>query len=113
LRLSSGTYFFDSLMLESSGRLLLDQTAGPVTIYIRTSFTYRGVTATTNGAFPNLFVGYLGTEEAFLESRFKGAVVAPNGKLTLGDLLGTHEGQFFAKSLELRTRAAVSFHALQ
>lgn len=112
LRLSSGTYFFDSLMLESTGRMLLDQTAGPVTIYIRTSFTYRGVTSVSNGAFPNLFVGYLGTEEAFLESRFKGAVVAPNGKLTLGDLGGAHEGQFFAKSVEVRARAAISFHAL-
>lgn len=107
VRLSSGTYFLDSLMLESTGKLVIDQAAGPVTIYVRTALTYRGSASVVGGAFPNLFVGYFGTQDAFIESGFRGGIVAPSGKLVLGDLRGAQEGRFFAKSVELRARARV------
>jgi hypothetical protein len=107
LQLSAGTYFFDELMLEGTSQLVLDQSAGPITVYVRTAFFYRGSASVVGGAFPDLLLGYFGTQDAFVESGFRGSIMAPNGKLVLGDLLGAHEGRFFAKSLELRARARV------
>lgn len=105
LSLRTGTYYLATLTLEPDARLLLDDAAGPVTIYIQSAFTDRGSISSTRGATvdPRLLVGYFGQSSAFLESVFRGTVIAPNGEVVLGSSSPmVFRGAFFAKSLLVR-----------
>lgn len=110
LVLRTGTYYADSLDLESGSKLTLDQAAGPVLLYIRNNvLIMRGQLSTVSGDAPDLLLGYLGTAEVIIEMPFTGTVVAPSAKLTLRTVTGGHVGAYFGKSLEVGPNTTVSF----
>jgi len=112
LILSSGTYYMDSLDLEPGSTLQLNQGAGSISILVKTALIYRGAITAQGGGQPNLLLGYLGTNAAFLEAPITAAVVVPNTTLTLGaGSGGTYIGSFFAKSLEVRSGVNVQYRA--
>jgi len=111
LTLTTGVYYLDSLDLEPSSKLMLNQDAGPVLIYVRNSPTLRGSIATTSGSPPDPLLGYLGTAEAIVEMPFTGTIVAPSAKLTLRSVSGGYTGAFFGKSIEVGPNTSVTFHA--
>ncbi len=100
LRLTSGEYYFDTFYLEPGARLVLDDSAGPVLIYVRTDWVYRG---TQVGPLEqgNLFVAYTGVRDAFIESTLRAEVLAPRAKLVFGGQT-TYQGLFFANDIEVR-----------
>jgi hypothetical protein len=109
LNLSAGTYYFEKLTMESNSRIVLSQDAGPVLLYVRASAIMRGAFATTSGAAPDLLLGYLGTPELIIETPFNGTIVSSTAKLTLRAVPGSHVGAFFAKNIEVRPNAQVTF----
>jgi hypothetical protein len=107
LNLSSGTYFFNSFDLEPQGTVTLDQTHGPITIYIKTWLAYRASFVDPSGSYAGFFVGYFGTGLT-LEAPFNGVLVAPNAAMTLGvSTSTTFTGDFFAKGLALTPNTVV------
>jgi hypothetical protein len=100
LVLSEGTYYFDSLTLEpqSTVRLL-----GPATIEVRSQLTHRGNFRDPSGAVTGVRVRYRGTAPVYLESVFRGSILAPSASLIFGagSALEFH-GQFYGRTLELR-----------
>jgi hypothetical protein len=112
--LSSGTYYMNSLDLEPGSTLQLNQAAGAVTIYVRSSIIYRSSITAQGGAQPKLVLGYFGSNAAFLESALTGAVVAPNANLVLGQASpnAVYTGSFFAKSVETRPDTKLQFAAI-
>src|SRR5690606_35958774 len=64
----------------------------------------------SQGAHDNVFVGYLGTQDAFVESAFSGTLVAPNAKLWLKTTGTPHRGSFFAKHVDVAAEAVVEHH---
>jgi len=93
LTLSTGTYYFDSLQLESGSHVVLNQTSGPVIIYVRTTLALRGdIRASASGAAPDLLLVYLGSTDASAEVAFSGTIVAPNARLFLGSVTPGHTG---------------------
>jgi hypothetical protein len=112
LTLSTGTYYFDTLQLESGAHVVLNQTSGPVVIYVRTTLILRGdIKAATSGAAPDLLLVYLGTVSASAEVPFAGTLIAPNARLFLGSVTPGHTGAFFAKNLEVGAHTKVTFRA--
>jgi hypothetical protein len=102
LFLSTGTYFFQSLDLESSSKLFVDSSHGPVFVYIASAIIYRGAEKDPNGAIPSLFVGYFGTTQAVLESAYNGVFLAPNAPLHLQNPQPTTNiGTFYAQSVQV------------
>ncbi len=100
LTLSSGTYFLKSLAIQSGATVRVDQSGGPLILYVLDSFAYRGSVVSTTGASVNLMVGYLGTAPVLIEARFGGTFVAPYATLTLGSTIpAQYSGAFFAKVL--------------
>jgi hypothetical protein len=99
LVLSSGEYYFESLRVRACGELALDQANGPVVVYVRHFFDYKGRTVVQQDEPAELLIGYFGFHTAELEKPFLGAVIAPNAKLTLGSKSegaydwDDHEGQ--------------------
>ncbi len=102
LKLTSGVYYMDALTFEPQSTLLLDQTAGPTTIYARQGFTFRGADRTVSNAPPDLLLVAVGSNDAVVETSFTGTIVAPTARLTLGSNGGTFVGSYFARDLVLR-----------
>jgi hypothetical protein len=109
LNLSAGTYFIDNLDLESSAKLILNQDAGPVILYVRTSAIYRGAITTTSGVSPDLLFGYFGTADLFIQASFVGTIVAPTAKIVLGMVTAGHTGAFFGANIEVSANTTVNF----
>jgi len=110
LTLSTGTYFVDTLLLEPQSRVVLNQTSGPVVIYVRTTLQLRGeLRASTAGAAPDLLIVYVGGADTAAEVPFSGTIVAPSARLFLGSVTPGHTGAFFAKNIEVGPHTKVTF----
>jgi hypothetical protein len=97
--LSAGVYYFNEFFLEPGSKVWLNQTSGPVVIYVKNAFTFRGSFNVNGGAFPRVFVGYLGTSMAVVEAAYKGTLAAPNAKISISTIQN-HEGAFHGKDVE-------------
>jgi hypothetical protein len=97
--LSTGVYYFNEFFLEPGSKVWLSQTSGPVVIYVKNAFTFRGSFMVNGGAFPRVFVGYLGTSMAVVENAYKGTLSAPNAKISISTIQN-HEGAFHGKDVE-------------
>jgi hypothetical protein len=103
VHLSAGAYSFDSLQVESQGKLVIDDAAGPVVVHVRGTVTYRGTIVEKTDPASNdvdlLIIAY-GSTTSFVEAPYKGTLFVPSGSLTLQPLNGAqHFGAFFARNL--------------
>jgi len=102
LKLRSGTYFFTSLSLDPQAILDVDNTSGPVFIYIKSSFAFSGSVADVDPSHMNILFGVASATAIPIQSAFRGILVAPQAAVTLPtDMVAGHVGSFFAKSLIL------------
>jgi DNA-binding protein YbaB len=99
--LSSGRYYFNDLFLEPGSKVWLNAAAGPIVIWVKNGFTFRGAFLATGAGFPRVFVGYLGTSTAVVESSFQGTLAAPNAKISVSTVQN-HEGAFHGKDVEVQ-----------
>lgn len=102
LRLSTGTYTFKSLAFESGSTIELDDSAGWVGIYVRSSMSHRGTVTTIRGGQPALFIGYAGTGAVAIESPLKATFIAPFASVNLASISTGHAGAVFAKAIEVQ-----------
>jgi hypothetical protein len=113
LTLSAGAYFADSLQLDVGSRLVINQDAGPVLLYVRNVLQAHGRIESSRGAAPEFFVAYLGTAPLVLDAAWNGLLAAPNAALKLLATPGAHVGAFFARNLELGSGTRVTFRPAQ
>lgn len=109
LKLAPGTYYLDSLQIESGGFLQIDATQGTVVVLIRQHFVHRGTLSYLGAASDALF-GFLGTEDVFLEGEFDATVIAPAASLTIGpanNLPVTYDGTYYGNNLLVRSAAKI------
>jgi hypothetical protein len=98
--LHSGAYYIDQLDLEPQGSIKLDESAGPIFVYVQTSLIYRG--NLTGGTVGELLVAYLGSQlVTVIESPFSGTLLAPNATVRLGVGGTAHSGSVFPKDLQV------------
>jgi hypothetical protein len=100
LYVSTGTYFLQSLDLESGAKLVVDSREGPVFLYLAQAITFRGAESAVDSGIPRLFVGYFGTNQAILEAPFMGIFLAPQATVHLQNAqaapnIATFYGQSF------------------
>jgi len=109
LTLTTGAYFVDSLDLEQGSKVILNQDAGPVLLYVRNSVILRGVFSTTSGGASDVLLGFLGTTDVVAEVSFVGTLVAPSAKIALRSVTGGHAGAFFGKNIDVSPNTIVSY----
>lgn len=108
ITLRSGTYFLDQLDLEPQAAVTLDESAGPIFIYVQTSIIYRGTV--TGGTADKLLLAYLGSQPVtVIESSFNGTFVAPAAPVRFGVGGISHSGAIFAKDLQIDPDVRFSF----
>jgi len=110
--LSAGAYYFNNFDLEPQGRVVLDAAAGPVVIWVRQSLIFRGAFADKAGGFPRVFVGYLGTSDAIVESKYQGTLSAPTAKINISTIQ-SHEGAFHGHDIEVQPDTQICFRPFE
>jgi hypothetical protein len=75
LTLHSGTYTLRSLDLEPNATLFLDKSAGPIRVWIRDSFIYRGRYFEGPGRPGNYVFGYAGAGLVSIEAPYVGGAL--------------------------------------
>lgn len=103
LFLSTGAYFIDTLeVLEPQAELVLNETNGPVHLYVLDPFAFRGIVR-SNKPNSELLIGVIRAGALRLEAPFQGTIIAPNADLVIGTVPGDiHSGAFFAKTIEIQ-----------
>jgi hypothetical protein len=109
LMLTAGTYYLKDLVVQSGATIKLDQTNGPIIIYVSDSLQFRGGFQSLPEPEPRVAVVYLGITATFIEKQFTGALVAPSAQVTLRAVSGVHTGYFYAKDLVLDAGARVKY----
>jgi hypothetical protein len=105
--LRSGVYYVDDFATESGSMVYAHTNSGPVVIYVRDTWTYRGPIS-VDGPEGSVLVAWLGTGVAPIKAPFVGAVVAPNGEIELQRPdQGQHKGSFFGKAIEVHSDCRV------
>jgi hypothetical protein len=84
LTLSAGTYFFNSLKTHPGAKLLLDESAAPIFVYVLWEVGLQGKLVHQGGDEGDLLVGCVKCSEVTLQSPFLGTLVVPKGKIVLG-----------------------------
>jgi hypothetical protein len=99
--LRSGVYYFETFNTEPNATVKIDNAAGPVVIYVRSQFTFKGPFVDAQQP-AKVFVGYLGSSVAFLQAPFVGTMVAPHAEIELHRPTALkHQGSWFAKDIEV------------
>ena len=102
LSLRSGTYFFTSFNTSAASTVQLDESGGPVVIYVTGNTSAFGNWAPSGGTNPDdLLLVALGSGEVHIGSPLAGTVVAPNAEVDLQLTSAPHVGQVFAKQVDL------------
>jgi hypothetical protein len=107
--LSSGTYYFDSFTLESGATLILDQSNGPISIYVKSSLMFKGTTEIRDGGPATFLMGYFGQSEVSMEGALAGTLIAPNAKVTLRRTTQAHRGSVVGRDVEIQASAALTY----
>jgi hypothetical protein len=108
LSLSPGIYTFASLGLEPQAELRLSTAAGPIIVYVRDTWDFKG-SLVHAGDPAQVFVGVLGSAPLSLESPFAGTVVAPNASLRMAPANKVFSGSLFAKQLLVEAETTVNY----
>jgi hypothetical protein len=114
LELSTGTYYLTSLAVSLGGVVTLNQTNGPVVIYVNGALSLNGPFTTNNNAPPDLMVAYLGQIPVVLGcslagSVYNGALLAPYTALAL--VSGNYSGFFEALDITVAGPATITYQA--
>lgn len=109
LKLSRGSYFLESLDAHSESKITLGGGGGPVILFIRGNFSFRGRVQGQDVAKRLLIVG-LESKEWSVDSPIQGTIFHPKGGLRLSPVDGAgHDGAFIAKTLEAGARNPIRF----
>jgi hypothetical protein len=110
LVLTAGTYFVEELDLQEGSRLNLDQSGGPVSLFVHKAMNYDGQIASIAGSPGGFLLGYAGDDPLEIGTPFlAGTLVAPNADVKIP----SHEhstgftGELFAKRIETDEDATV------
>lgn len=110
LNLRTGTYFFETLgVIEPQAVISLDERSGPVVVYVKQPFVFRGSVVSNIGQ-PDWLIGVTGAGAISIEAPFQGTIVAPNCGIVIGTVdTTTHSGAFVGKDIELQPGVRVAF----
>lgn len=106
-KLGPGTYFFDSLHVQSNATLELTNSTGPIFIYVREALGLSGMIV-SEGASNNVLFATSGTGVTQVSGSFRGVVVAPESLLNLGAAASDSlTGFFYGRSIVVAENVTV------
>jgi hypothetical protein len=109
LKISKGHYTLRALHLAPGAQLEIDNSGGPVHLWVRDALELGGET-TSLSPLRNVFVGFAGGSPLELVSPFRGTLLAPNAEVQLHATADRHEGSIFARAIVVANGAELEQH---
>jgi hypothetical protein len=106
VRLQPGTYFFDSLVVQPSGTLEIDNVSELVYIWVNETLVLDGEMHPFSRQ-PTTLLGYHGSRPPSISTTFRGTLVAPNATVVLPATAEPHAGAFFARAIRVADHALI------
>jgi|GEM_PF-4258527 len=120
LKLKTGVYYFNKLEMELNSRLELDESEGPVKIYVKERLKLNGWIKHSLPGYKgtrNFLIGYIGTQDVYFgaidhDDDFGCTLIAPNAKIiggqdgNSGDKI--FEGMYIAKDVEFHQDSKIT-----
>lgn len=106
IRLAAGQYYFRSVVVKPTQTLEIDNTGGPVILWIRDEFKLSGELVKYSTE-PSLLIGYAGTKAPEIHTALVGTLVAPAASIELPKTRKPHNGSVFAMSIRLMPGAVL------
>ena len=105
LTLTPGSYFAEQFLIEPQGAVIVQHQQQPVLLYVASALQLRGAFQDNNDA-SHFLLGF-GGSTAYLETPFRGTLVAPAAFVTLGTVGTQYNGSFFGSSIEVQPLTTV------
>jgi hypothetical protein len=109
LTLRAGTYYVTDLQFDTDATIELDQSAGPVILWVSNTIIVRSNIVSLDGTPPEILLGFLGTNNVFVEVAFQGVILSPFSTVVLRNRAPQHTGFFAGKGIELDAHAKVGY----
>jgi choice-of-anchor A domain-containing protein len=106
--LTGGEYHFNALTVDILGHVLIDNSNGPVLVFIHGPFTNTGNITVQDPSLGNVLFAVTGTQGVLLAGHFQGVIFAPNAPVQLSPLGGKYTGAFFGSSVNLLPGTQIS-----
>ncbi|HEX2734315.1 MAG TPA: lectin-like protein [Polyangiaceae bacterium] len=107
VKLRTGVYYFNDLSTETGSQITADTTAGPILIYIKGDWTYRGPIVPSGGKPGSVMVASASDDTVSLEAPFIGTLVVPHGKVDVRNTASGHRGSVFARDIQASADAVI------
>jgi hypothetical protein len=102
LTLSAGDYHFDALDLKANSILKINDSAGPVRVFVGSTLAARGTVQRVAAGQPDFRLHFGGTNVAQVGGLFRGSLLAPNATIELKSIPGGElRGFFLARFLKI------------
>lgn len=113
LKLTAGDFHFDSLTVARGGLISVDNTAGPVRVFIYGAFNFAGVIREALADKANVLFVQTSCNDVTLEGPFRGTLLAPAASIRLKPVAAGHTGAFFGASVIVEPGTIVRHHAFK
>lgn len=113
LQLGPGDFHFDSLSVANGGVISVDNSKGPVRIFVYGAFTYAGLIRELRPDLANVLFVVTSCTDVTLDGPFRGTLFAPFASINLKAVPAGHTGSFFGASVNLLSDATVRHHAFK
>jgi len=108
LVLTAGDYSFSELDMQWNSALDVINGLGDIQLVVAGTTRLQSSVNYATGSTAGFVLTYLGVDTVYLESQFKGTLLAPSGTLNFRALNGLrHEGEFYAKHIKTEGGAQV------
>jgi len=107
LQLSAGDYHFDALTISRGGLISIDNSGGPVRVFVHGAFSYSGVIRENLPDVPNVLFVQTSCNPVTLAGPFSGTLVAPAASIVLKSVPTGHTGAFFGATVKVEPGTTV------
>jgi len=112
ISLASGKYYFNSLKIEPDATVNVDVSSGPVYLLVKDYLIIRG-RVNVSGHPEQLFIGYWGMQDVWVDSALTATLLAPNTTVELASnpkYGRMHQGAVFGAAVRVHQDAVVEHH---
>lgn len=113
LVLHAGVHVFDSARIHPHARLVVEDAAGPVQIYLRGGLLFEGAVQSAYSSIPQLVLVAHGAGPVLVQSPFTGVLIAPRAEIQVAGHRDGHRALFLGDAVRIAPLAIVRPYTLE
>jgi hypothetical protein len=113
LQLGAGDFHFDSLSVANGGLISVDNSKGPVRLFVYGGFSYAGLIRELLPDRANVLFAVTSCTDIAVDGPFRGTLFAPFAAINVKAVPAGHTGAFYGASVNLQPGTTMRHHAFK